>query len=147
MANHQFAFIDRTKIPSASQWQQAINDSGFDLMVDQTLQPFSHSGFLPCTLLGADSGIETYYGPASEVIPEPDLLNELSNGRDFCITFRWGSSFQEAACAMILSYALAKSFGALVSYEGETPYASLEALRNDTEEMINESKKKRKSHK
>ena len=142
MANEQFAFIHRARVPSRDQWQQAVDESGFDLVIYEGLQPFSHSGFLPCKLLGADSGVETYHGPASEAVPEADVLKELSGGRDFCITFRWGGSFQEAACAMILSYALARSFGAAVSYAGEPPCASLEAIRADTEAMVEESQKK-----
>ncbi len=141
MANEQFAFIERAKVPSASQWQAAIDAAGFDLKLDPSLEPFEHSGFLPCTLFGADSGVETYYDPASEVISDPDLLNELYGGRDFCIRFRWGGSFREAACAMILSYSLAKSCGAVVSYEGDAPYVSLEALRTDTEEILREAQK------
>ena len=145
MANVQFAFIDRAMVPSRSQWQQAIDDSGFDLHVDDNLKPFEHSGFLPCVFLGKNSGVETYYQPAGDVIADWDELGELSGGKDFCISFRWGGSFQEAACAMILSYALAKSFGAVVSYGGETPYSTLEAFRSDTEEIIKGAQEKVKT--
>lgn len=141
MANEQYAFIERTKVPSASQWQAAIDAAGFDLQLNPSLEPFEHSGFLPCTLFGADSGVETYYDRASEVISDPDLLNKLCGGRDFCISFRWGGSLREAACAMILSYALAQACEAVVSYEGDAPYVSLEALRTDTEELLREAQK------
>lgn len=144
MANEQFAFLDKASVPSRAQWQQAVDDSGFDLQLDPELQPFSHSGYLPCKLFGAESGIETYYDKATDVVPDADQLNELAEGRDSCITFRWGGDFREAACAMILSFALAKSFGAVISYEGDTPYASLDALRADTQAIIEESQKKKR---
>ena len=40
---------------------------------------------------------------------------------------------------MIASYALAKSFGATVTYEGEPPYETLEAFLSDTREIIREA--------
>ncbi|MBN2579548.1 MAG: hypothetical protein JXB10_11210 [Pirellulales bacterium] len=141
MANEQYAFIERAKVPPRAQWQNTVNETGFDLQMDEGLQVFEHSGFLPCKLLGSDSGVETYYVAANEIISEPDQLNQIAGGRDFCIAFRWGGSYQEAACAMILSYALATSYGAVISYKGDTPYASLEALQNDTEEIIKEALK------
>jgi hypothetical protein len=91
--------------------------------------------------LGADSGVETYYSLANEIFDAPAVVEELAGDRDYCISFRWGGSFREAACAMILSYALASSFGAVVSYEGEQPYRDLAALREDTDEILKEAAK------
>ncbi|HUE72171.1 MAG TPA: hypothetical protein VMP01_14905 [Pirellulaceae bacterium] len=141
MANEQFAFIERGKVPSRTQWQKAIDEAGFDLQLDEGLEPFGHSGFLPCKLFGADSGVETYYDAAMDVISDPNQLQELAGGRDFCISFRWGGDFRDAACAMILSYSLARSFSAVISYEGEAPYATLEALQKDTEDIIKQVQK------
>ena len=143
MANEQFAFIDKNKVPSPSQWQQAIDDAGYDLQVDDGLVPFSHSGFLPCVLLGAKTGVETYYNRVRDAFPDSGVVNEVAGGRDFVISFRWGGDFREAACAMVLSFALASSFDAIVSYEGEVPYASLDGLRKDTDEMLALAKKKK----
>ena len=143
MANEQYAFIHKDKVPSRAQWQAAVSASGFDLQIDPDLQVFEHSGFMPCKLLGQDSGVETYYSPANEIFDDPAAIEGLAGGRDYCISFRWGSSFREAACAMILSYALAGSFGAVVSYEGGEPYQDLAALRKDTDEIIKEAAKER----
>ena len=143
MANEQHAFIHKDKVPSKVQWQEAVNASGFDLQIYPDLQVFEHSGFMPCKLLGKDSGVETYYSPANEIFDDPAVIKELAGDRDYCISFRWGGSFREAACAMILSYALAGSFGAVVSYEGEEPYQDLAALRKDTDDIIKEATKER----
>src|SRR5262249_21869031 len=116
--------------------------AGFDLQINPDLQVFEQSGFMPCKLFGEDSGVETYYSPAKDVFSHPEVLQHLAGERDYCISFRWASSYHEAACAMILSYALANSFEASVSYEGEDPYKDLATLRRDTEDIIKEAQKK-----
>jgi hypothetical protein len=40
---------------------------------------------------------------------------------------------------------LASSFAAVVSYEGEKPYHDLAALRNDTNEIIEEAAKQKRA--
>ena len=142
MANEQYAFIHKDKVPSRAKWQEAVDAAGFDLQIDPELQVFEHSGFMPCKLLGKDSGVETYYSPANEIFDDPAAPEELAGDRDYCISFRWGGSFSEAACAMILSYVLASSFGAVVSYEGEEPHQDLAALRKETDDILKEAAKK-----
>ena len=51
---------------------------------------------------------------------------------DRCLVFRWGGEMLECGCATVLSYTLMKEFGGLVSYEGESPPASLDAYREET---------------
>jgi hypothetical protein len=145
MANEQYAFIHKDKVPAVSEWQEAVDAAGFDLRIDPGLEVFEHSGFLPCKLFGQDSGVETYYSPAKRVFDDAAAFEELARGRDYCISFRWGGRFDEAACAMILSYALASSFGAVVSYDGDAPYEDLAALRKDTEDIIKQAAKRTKA--
>jgi len=90
------------------------------------------SAYSPCILLGSPSGVEIYYEG------DPAFLNDFSRihqGRDYCISFRWGAGPEECACASIASYALAKRFGAVVSYEGEVPLG-LEDLRSGAQEAL-----------
>ena len=47
---------------------------------------------MPCRLLGEQSGVETYYAPASEVFSDPKTSMQLAGDRDYCISFRWGGS-------------------------------------------------------
>lgn len=141
MANEQFAFIHKNKVPSPDQWQAAVDAAGFDLKLDPELKVFEDEGFMPCKLFGKDSGVETYYSPIDEVFDDLAEAEELAGDRDFCISFRWGSRYSEAACAMILSYVLADSFGAVVSYEFEDPYEDLATLRKETEEILKEAAK------
>jgi hypothetical protein len=143
MANEQYAFIQKGKVPSRVQWQEAVDTAGFDLQIYPELQVFEHSGFMPCKVLGKDSGVEMYYSSANEIFGDPAATEALAGNRDYCISFRWGGSFREAACAMILSYALASSFGAVVSYEGEEPQQDLTALRKETDDILKEAAKEK----
>jgi hypothetical protein len=87
---------------------------------------------------GSDAGFEIYYDDS------PKLLNAFRNiaqGRDYCISFRWGGSMVECASVMIVSYALAKKFDAIVSYEGGEPYEDMDAFLADIQACIEEAKK------
>lgn len=124
--------ISDSEVPTREAWQTAINECGFDLQLDPEMKPMEDSAFSPCTLLGKQSGVEIYYEG------DPEFLNQFSSinqGRNFCISFRWGGAMDECACASIASYALAKNFGAIVSYEGDAP-SSLEDLLNQAKQAI-----------
>jgi hypothetical protein len=138
MANEQYAFLEKDKVPNRQAWQAAIDECGFDFQLDPGLKPFEDSGFLPCTLRGRDAGFEIYYTGSPELLRE---FGDLAQGKDYCISFRWGSSMAECASVMIASYTLARSFGAIVSYEGGDPYENLGAFLEETEACIEDAMK------
>ena len=139
MSIQQYAFLNKDKVPSRDAWQESIDKCGFDFQLYPNLKPFENSGFLPCKFMGDDGGFEIYYFPTSDL---PDKFKNIANGRDFCISFRFGSSVVEGASAMIASYALAKYFDAVISSEGEAPPENLDALLMETNEFIELVKKK-----
>jgi hypothetical protein len=49
-------------------------------------------------------------------------------GRDVAITFRWGGDMSECACVLIVSAALAKTFGAIVHYHDDDMLSSGDEL-------------------
>jgi hypothetical protein len=137
VANEQFAFIDKAKVPSREAWQAAVDECGFDLQLDPEMKPMEDSAFSPCFLMGARTGVEIYY------LDDPEFLNDtasINRGRNFCISFRWGGHMSEGACAMIASYALAKHFDAVVSYEGDEPMA-LDVLLEGARQIVEEARK------
>ena len=133
MANAQHCLIERSKVPSRNQWQKAINDHGIDFKLDPDLKAFEAFGLMPCTLMGREAGVEICYDDSPETLAH---FRNLAPGKDYCISFRWGGSMIEYASAMIASYALAKHFDAVVSYEGNEPYPSLDALLEETNSAI-----------
>ena len=136
MANEQFAFLKTNRVPTRNEWQQAIDRSGFDLTLDTGLDPRGNVGFVPCTLNGAASGVEMYFYDSAEFMRE---FEAVAGDRDCCVSFRWGGSMLECACAMIASFVLASEFGAVVSYDGEPPFQDLADFRNQTETVLNEA--------
>lgn len=133
MANEQFAFLKSSDVPTRDQWQQAIDRAGFDLKLDPELQPRTNVGFVPCKPKGSESGVEMYFEDSSEFM---ESFGDIAGDLDCCISFRWGGSMEECACAMVASYALAEAFGAVVSYEGEPPPDNLQEFRQETEAVL-----------
>jgi len=133
MANEQYAFLKSDEVPNRTQWQSAIDRTGFDLKLDPDYDVQGDSGFVSCQLDGAESGVEIYFENSVEAIKP---FGDLPGDRDCYISFAWGGSMQECACAMVASYALAESFGAIVSYEGEPPHITLQQFREETQSVV-----------
>jgi hypothetical protein len=136
MANEQYAFLPKSRVPDRSSWQSAIDAAGFNFQLDLELQPFADSGFVPCKLHGRDSGFEIYYDESAAVFRS---LPGVTSEHDYCISFRWGGDMSECACVLIASYILAKDFGATISYAGEPPYGSLQALLADVQAAVEDA--------
>lgn len=132
MSNTQYVFLMRDKMPNREALQESINALGFDLMLHPDFTPFTDSGFSPCILNGvSDVGFEVLYEAASEI----EGLKHIAGANDLCMEMTWHSSMQDCACAMIVSCALARDFGAVVSYEGDDP-EPFEKLFKGAKEVI-----------
>ncbi|MEQ8209620.1 MAG: hypothetical protein RH917_07290 [Lacipirellulaceae bacterium] len=136
--NSQYALLAKDRVPSQSDWQKSIDECGFDFKLDPDLKPFEDSGFLPCKLRDREAGFEIYYETSAEALAE---FNSIAPSATCSIEFTWGGEMIECASAMIASYALAKDFGATVSYEGEEPYSNLDQFLNDTKAIIEDALK------
>ncbi len=142
MSNTQFAFLNKEDVPSRSAWQEAIDKLDFKIRLElhPTLSPFEDEGFSPCTWNETDEdvGFEIFYEPSEEIHEDDDKLIKIIGDKDFCISMCWGGSMKDCAAAMIASTALAKSFGAVVSYEGEEP-EKIDAMLVNTRSIIDEA--------
>ena len=144
MSNSQFAFLKKENVPNKEQWQHAIDELAFEirLAVDPDLTPFEDEGFSPCKWGDADDdvGFEIYYVTTADVIEdEPSFKAVAGEENDSCIVMCWGGSMKDCAAVMIASSSLAKSFGAIISYEGEQP-DPLEKLIENTKSVITDAK-------
>lgn len=124
----QTAYVFRQSVPDRELLQAAIDSLGFDCKVDASYVPFESTGFLTCTLNGNGSGFEIFFEPSAEALNEFPELAEAVGSREIGITFRWGGDMAECACVLIVSAALAKSFGAVVHYQDDNLLYSAEQL-------------------
>lgn len=141
MSQTQFAFLKKEEIPSKEFLQASINSLGYDLKIDPEFTPFEDEGFSPCQLNGeGDVGFEIYYESVEDVADGDKEIIELAEDRDYCISMCWGGSFKDCACVMVVSLALVKDFGAVVSYEGNG-VETQDSLVNGIEECNREIEK------
>jgi len=144
MSNTQFAFLRKENVPEAEAWQKVIDELNFKirLCIDSELAPFEDEGFSPCVWGETDDdvGFEIYYEPAEDIYEEDDELKKTAGENDYCISMCWVGSIKDCAAVMIASCALAKGFGAVISYQGEDPYP-FDKLIDATHEIILEAEK------
>ena len=141
MSNTQFAFLKKQNIPTRDALQESIDALGYDLQLDPEFTPFEDEGFSPCELNGKDDvGFEIFYDPTEEITEDDEEFREMAGDNDYCISMTWRGNFGDCACAMIVSLALAKDFGAIISYEGDDP-ESVESLREEVKEALREFEK------
>lgn len=139
MSNTQFAFLNRTNVPDRAALQASIDRLGFDLKLAPNFTQFEDSGFLPFKLQGEEGpGFEIFYESAADVTDGDEDFEAVANGRDYCISMVWRSSMKDLACVMILSCALARDFGAVVSYGGEAP-EPLDQMLEATQSILAEA--------
>ncbi|MBI3408229.1 MAG: hypothetical protein HY040_07720 [Planctomycetes bacterium] len=136
MSLQQTAYVVRAKVPDRTALQAAVDVLGFDCKIDAFYVPFQCSGFLPCVLAGRKSGCEVYFESTAEALSDfPDLAESVGN-RDVAITFRWGGDMSECACVLIVSAALAISFGAIVHYQDDDMLYSGEQLAEEARSAL-----------
>jgi hypothetical protein len=128
MSLTQTAFVEKSHVPNRAKLEEAVRELGFDLNIDEFYRPFDCSGFLPCVLKGKKSGFEIYFESPDEALQNFPHLKEKIGARDCAINFRWGGDMAECACVLIVSAALAKSFGAVVHYQDDDLLYSAEQL-------------------
>jgi len=144
MSNTQYAFLKKKNVPDREAWQKSIDSLNFkiQLQIDPELQVFEDEGFLPC-IWGSttdDVGFEIFYEPSDDIHDGDEQLIKIIGNNDYCISMGWGGSLKDCAAVMIASCALAKDYGAVISYEGEEP-DTLENLISSTNDIIVEAEK------
>ena len=84
-------------LPTPQQWQAAISDHGFKLVLDTDLDMQDFSGYLPCEIDRVSSGFEYYWG----------RRDHLSESQESVVTLVTHSDLLEFLCAAIAAAVLA----------------------------------------
>jgi hypothetical protein len=83
-------------------------------------------------------GFEIYFSSAADVLATYPHLSNAIGSRDVAITFVFGGHMEELACALIVSAALAKNFGAVVHYPADDILYSVDQLIGDARSVLRE---------
>ncbi|MGI1670541.1 MAG: hypothetical protein K6L74_09490 [Neptuniibacter sp.] len=91
--------------PNIHQLNEVASTSGYELSLSESIEINSHSGFLPATLNGQDTGFELYSFPVSEA---PEQLKNiipvnLQNGNIYQLSFGYKSHEAQAAFATAMN--------------------------------------------
>jgi hypothetical protein len=62
-----YVFLSAEKLPTAAEWQTAIDRLGADVHLDQSIDAAHHSGFWPARCGSTSLGFEFYVGAISEI--------------------------------------------------------------------------------
>ena len=97
-------FLDRSRLPTADYWADAIRRAGYAAELDRGFDPTTFSGFLPCAFEGMGPGFEYAFGDASEFLPEHEAAPAPF---DAAASFTAHSSVRDLAAATIAASVLA----------------------------------------
>jgi hypothetical protein len=136
MSLTQTVLIERFHVPDRAKLEQAVRALGFDVTINDFYKPFDCSGFLPCVLNGRKSGFEIYFDSPEEALQNYPSLQQIAANRNCAMTFRWGGDMGECACVLIVSAALAVSFGAVVHYDPDDLVYSNDKLIAEARQAI-----------
>jgi hypothetical protein len=126
MARSQTAYMNRRDVPARPALQQAIDQLGFKVTLDDSYAPFKTAGYLPCTLDGEDAGFDMRFEDVAANLP-PTLASSI-DGRDTAIGFRWAGDPREELAALTVCAALVKQFGAVVHEPDKDKLLSFDQL-------------------
>lgn len=96
MSYELHVYLAGDRLPTRDEWQQALNDRGEDLILDE-FSPREHTGFLPAQFKGSDSGFEYYYDSVNDDTPKE--IREVIGGRDGIVAARLFSDPNEYRAA------------------------------------------------
>jgi hypothetical protein len=98
MSVDTFFFVRDTKLPTVPEWQAALDQAGTEIVLEDVGDLRTHTGYLPATHRGHQTGFEWYYGPLAENFggDPPDGLD----GREHVINCVTHSDMRELVCAL-----------------------------------------------
>ena len=108
MALELHIFMQVLRVPNREDWQHTIEQLGFPTVLDLTLDLRRDTGFTPTSYKGKSTGFELYLEPAADVLSSYAHIEPKIDGRDMCVTFRWGSDLTECDAALSAAAALVK---------------------------------------
>lgn len=110
-------FLDRDRLPLATDWARVIREAGFDVQLNLEFEPRSHSGYLPCPdeRIGFEYYLEAFSAPAFEFGAEGA---KVIGARNAVVSLRFsGRSADRTAAVAAASTLAAMTDGVLFDSE------------------------------
>ncbi len=105
MSVDSFFFIRDENLPTIAKWQAALDRASTGIILEDVGDLRTHTGYLPATHRGHESGFEWFYGPISETFGDPPPGIGNCGHAINCVTH---SDLRELACAIISCSILAQ---------------------------------------
>jgi hypothetical protein len=100
--------LRNSAVPTVEEWQRALTEASFNLILDNALKIREASGYSPAIYNGVKTGFEFDLFPASDIMETYEGIAEQIGDRDLSANFRWGGDLRECVAACIASGVLTK---------------------------------------
>lgn len=109
MSVTETVFLVRAQLPTRDEWQRALTQHGFSLVLDRQFDPARREGYVPCTLAGRDAGFEYVLQDIETYVAEQDFADHRAQlgKRDIAVSFVTRSRFEHLQAAMAAAAVLA----------------------------------------
>lgn len=101
MSVNQYVAISRDRLPTATEWESAVEKIGYTIRIDD-VDLNSHSGYLPIQFLEQSAGFEMYL---EEAVDFEEIEIDLT-GFDLIVQLTTFSEALEGQCAMVCAAGL-----------------------------------------
>ncbi len=98
-------FLHSAKLPTPSDWAEAIRTQGFDMQLDSDFDPRTKSGFLPCQYASTVAGFEYYFGEAADTEPGDAAMQRIGD-RDAAVSLVTHSEMRGLVTSVIAASVL-----------------------------------------
>ena len=111
MSVDSYFFLRDEKLPTIAQWQAALNNADVGIVLEDVGDIRIHTGYLPATFRGLQSGFEWFYGPIEQHFGGDPPNGLGSRGHVInCVTH---SDMTELVCGLIACSVLSRIAEAL----------------------------------
>src|SRR5262245_16584297 len=128
-------FVHDSPVPSRESWQQAIDEMSLSMILYETLEVRTHTGFLPTILAGEPTGFEFCLEPTEDVLSSYAHIRNKVSDREKGATFIWGGNQTEMTAALSAAAALIKLSDGVYYYPSDNVIydsdEAVEAIRAD----------------
>jgi len=132
-------FVQKSKLPTKNELEKKIQELGYNFKFLTDFEKFDNLNQIDsivCELNGAETFVEIYLNPITEILADfPSLKKDLTD-KDFGISFTFGSDELVSACINLISIGLIDLCKSIVLYADDEIFYTKEMLIEDIETCL-----------